>query len=132
MDKKTLSFFILFGLIIATTAGWKYYVYVIKKDFQIIGEISCNPTQEKCFARECESEDCESDYEYYKKISKNAQNIKNCSTDDSECNPLFCEIGELNCTITSCDSSTKEEGEQCNNEIENINNDPTETHTINE
>ncbi|MCC7004872.1 hypothetical protein IT397_03075, partial [Candidatus Nomurabacteria bacterium] len=113
MDKKSkILIWVMFVLIIISVAI-TFYRYVIKKDYIIIGHITCNPKIESCFYVPCDGSDCPTEIEYYKKISKKAYNIELCDPSTEGCNPLVCKENEQDCQINTCSLDNLEEGEKC-------------------
>jgi hypothetical protein len=117
-DKKTKIqnriFYTILILLILGSVGVTFYKIVIKKDYQIIAETSCDiETEEGCFVYTDEET---GEVSYYKQISKNAQSIYLCEATEEKlgCNEeLSCVEGEENCSYTYCDPENLEEGEEC-------------------
>lgn len=121
-NKSNVIFFVIFFLLIFASIAVTFNKFVIKKDYQIIAEVSCNPQVERCFVYECDSEieECtgnpEEDVSYYKYVSKNAGTIYSCERTRQKigCNEeLSCLRGEAKCFYTYCDSNNLQEGEKC-------------------
>ena len=114
MDNKSKVLIVVFFTLVVVLSVWKFYVYVIKKDFIVTNYISCDPVYESCFVADCEEGDDECDTEPYKKIEKNAKNIPFCDKNNVEnCAELNCEEGENDCVITNCSEDVLEDGEKC-------------------
>lgn len=130
MENQTISenigeriFYIVLGLLIAVSIGATYYRIVILKDYQIVAQVSCDPTQERCFVYECDPEidgECseipEENISYYKNISKKAANIYACENTSEKLGcgeELSCTAWEFDCSYTYCDPSQLLEGERC-------------------
>lgn len=111
MDTKSKILIGVFFALIVTATVWKYYIFVTKQDFIVFNHASCNPGTESCFAYNCEINDEECDQAPFKKISKNAENITDCTI--GKCSELSCGPGETDCVITLCSEETIEEGEVC-------------------
>lgn len=120
-NKGNKIFFIIFFLLIAISVAVTFVKIVILKDYQIVAQVSCYPTIEKCFVSECDpevDEACTTDSAatYFKNISKNAGTIYACeqTTEKSGCgDELSCLSGEPNCSYTYCDPANLAEGETC-------------------
>jgi len=121
MDKKSKILIVIFFALVVILAVWKFYVFVVKKDFIITNHISCDPTYESCFATICEEGDTECDTEPYKKIEKNAKNIPLCDKNDpTNCEELTCGQSEPDCVIILCSEETSEDGEKCTEPSDNL------------
>jgi hypothetical protein len=116
MNKKSqiLAIFLVALVVISIVAT--YYRIFVRHDYQILMEISCDPTAEPCFVYQCdpEIEECTGDPEedtwYYKLLEKNASKMPVCDAEAEECPEPTCAEGEMNCFVTSCDL---EGGEEC-------------------
>ncbi len=114
-------FFIVFFLLIVASVGVTFYKIVIVKNYQIVAQVSCDPTVERCFMSTCDpatDETCDalSSTTYYKNISKNAGTIYTCEKTEEKIGcgeELSCMIGESNCSYTLCDPSQLVDDEQC-------------------
>lgn len=119
MDKKSKIFFIVFALLIAGSVAMTYWRIVVKRDYLVLAQTSCDPEAENCFVYECdpESEECtgnpEEDISYYAKIKKKAFNFPECT--EVECPDPVCEEGEGDCELVFCTEEEAEEWESCNN-----------------
>lgn len=126
-DKKSKNanrvFYMILVLLIIGSVGVTFFKIVIKKDYQILAETSCDPKTEKCFARTCDptsDSTCpaiEADRTtYYKIISKNASSIALCeaTTDKIGCDTeLSCTSNEISCSYTYCNPDELIDGEVC-------------------
>ncbi len=116
-------FNIILLLLILGSVGVIFYKIVVIKNYQIVAEVSCDPTVEKCFVYECDPADDETCPEnitdrtsYYKKISKKANTIYLCEKTEEKLGcgeELSCTEGETDCSYVLCDSNNLEEGETC-------------------
>jgi len=138
MDKKSkILLWVVFLLIIGSVAV-TYWRIMIKKDYMIEAQASCDPTVDKCFVSSCDpavtegdtmcTGDPEKDTSYYAIISRKAANIPLCDPNDENCAALTCPEGEKDCSMTFCNDSNKEEqGAECNDpEQYNIDNPPVD------
>ena len=120
-NKGNKIFYIVLVLLIAISVGVTFYKIVILKNYQIVAQVSCDPTTEKCFVTECDpttNDTCSasSTISYYKNISKKANTIYLCeqTVEKLGCNEeLSCTKGESYCSYTYCDPSNLAEGEKC-------------------
>lgn len=113
-------FYIILFLFIVGSVGVTYYKIVILKNYQIVAQVSCDPTYEKCFVSECDpatDETCSVDSSItYKNISKKAATIYVCenTVEKVGCNEeLSCTEGEKDCSYTFCDPTQLSDGEMC-------------------
>ena len=113
MDKKSKILFWVFGILLIASIGITFYKYIVKKDYIIMTQISCDPQIESCFYVPCEGADCPAEIDYYKIINKKAFNIEICDSEALDCNPLVCQDAEKYCEIISCSSEVLSEGEEC-------------------
>lgn len=98
-SKKIYQYIILFLIIVS--AGYSFYRYLVKEDFNIYSRVSCDASVENCFIIPCEDGiECES-YPY-KVVMKNSSSIPDCNAWAGECEELFCEEGEVDCQTLLC------------------------------
>ena len=133
MNKKSQILTIVLALLIVGSVVATYYRIFVRHDYQILMEVSYDPTTESCFVYQCdaETEECTGDPEedtwYYKLLEKSASMMPVCDAEVEECPEPMCAEGEMNCSITYCDL---EAGEECSNPEEFI--EETESETIEE
>ncbi len=122
MDEKQKNswFWTLLSLAILLTIAFSFIRFFIAKGYPIVAEIDCDPTAERCFIYECDSEteectgDPEQDTWYYKKMTRQAVNIALCDPNDPECTATKCFEEEEGCSYQYCDENmTEEEGGVC-------------------
>lgn len=116
MDKKSKILLLILSLALMGSAGVTFYRYFIINNYLITNNIPCDPKTEICFYVPCTEGDntCNpAGIEYYKKIEKNAYNIKLCDPKVDGCNPLICNKGEKDCVITFCSIEKLSDGEEC-------------------
>jgi len=115
-------FYIILALLIVGSVGVTFYKIVILKNYQIVAEVSCDPSVEQCFVYECDPtiEECsanpEENISYYKSISKKAATIYACEQTEKKlgCNEeLSCTEGEADCAYIFCNPDQLLEGEIC-------------------
>ncbi len=113
INNKTLwgnrIFYTILILLILGSVGVTFYRIVIQKDYQIVAEVSCDPSTESCFYYEgviCDGTDieCVPEEAYdYKMISKKAASIFSCEQTEEKlgCSEeLSCTEGEADCSYT--------------------------------
>jgi len=126
VDNKTKFanriFYVILILLIAASVGITFWKIVIQKDYQIVAEVSCDPTTEACYRYEpepCTEGDleCVPEEAYdYKMISKKAAEIYACEQTEEKlgCNEeLSCVENEADCSYTLCDPEKLEDWEAC-------------------
>lgn len=105
-NKLSIVVFVLTSLLILFSTAFGYYKYVVKGDFYIYAQVSCNPEIEDCFNLELEEE---GERYFYKIIYKKAYDIPTCNPLDSiGCAELTCEPTE-DCYIITCSEDNKSE-----------------------
>jgi hypothetical protein len=123
--KANKIFYIVIFSLIFVSILVTFFKIVLLKDYQIVAQVSCDPTTEKCFVSVCDPDTDDScsaassiaeRTTYYKKISKKAANIAACEASDFKAGctgELSCLSGEKDCSYTLCDSSKLSEDEKC-------------------
>lgn len=107
IDRKTKVLFVLMLMLICISVIFSTYKYLIKRDYSLYAQVSCEPELENCFVQECDiesDEDCPEEGKYYYKIiNKSAQNSPRClyQNGTNKCEELTCEDGE-ECEIVTC------------------------------
>ena len=121
-----------FFLVVVTVVVATFLKYFYLKDFYIETQTECDPESEACFVYTCdpeEDEDCPEDEsersEYYKKIRKKAYAILSCDSNSEECPALTCDPCE-DCQETLCNESNVLEGEECNDPVKYLEENPPE------
>jgi hypothetical protein len=116
-SKILLSLFVIFAL---ACVGLTYFKLMVKKDYVIEAQASCDPSVEKCFVAMCDpsAEECtgnvQEDTSYYKIIHRNAENMPLCNPEEEGCEALVCPVNELGCEIIFCDEEkAAENGTTC-------------------
>jgi hypothetical protein len=98
--------------------GYRYYQYVIKKNFILEINTTCDPKTEKCFSP---STDLGFFDTSYKKI-RIIENYAPKCLEEHSCESFNCPNNWQNtniCQTTYCSDDTKNEGEECLNETVN-------------
>lgn len=101
-DKKENNIF-LYSLIslcfIAIAVS--FYFFYFQKDYEFIVEVSCDPTEEICFQRDCSNpDDCPPNgFSDFKRYTLNAGDFKMCENEDCE---NACESGAIQCEPIEC------------------------------
>lgn len=105
-EKKFNWFLILIGVSCLAVIICAFYFFYYKKDYDFIVEVSCDPSQEICFQRDCSDPDfCPPNgLSDFKRYSLNAADFKMCENEDCtsacetvtiKCQPLACTEDEL-------------------------------------
>jgi len=78
-----------------------FYFFYIKKDYDFIVEVACNPEVETCFYRDCTTpEDCPpNNLSYYTEYTIKASDFKSCGNED--CTEA-CKDNLITCIKTGC------------------------------
>jgi len=114
--KHNIFLYLLLGGVIISIAC-SFYFFYLKKDFDFIVEVACDPTKEECIQRDCTNpDDCPPNgLSDFKRYTLNANDFKYCENEDCS---LFCKDNEK-CTQIEC-TPDEEMGETCSVvEIEN-------------
>ena len=98
-ENNIFLFLLLGGSFIVIAASF-YFLY-IKKDYEFIVEVSCDPTKETCIQRDCSNPDnCPPNgLSDFKRYSLNAGDFESCKNED--CTEA-CETGSIKCTQIEC------------------------------
>jgi hypothetical protein len=128
MDKKSKIFFAIFFSVAFIVIAISFFKFFVSKDYYIKSEVECDPEAEKCFIYECDptvdtecSENPDERISYYKLIEKKASALPICDSNNPDCPPITCQVGE-DCKEFLCDEATKTQDEQCNDPAEYLKN----------
>lgn len=105
-------FGILFALLLLSVAANRYHHYIIREDFHLEANASCDPLQDRCFVSDCSVDDPECNPSPYKKVHVLARNAPKC-LEEHTCENFQCAPGDATCAITYCDADNLEEWELC-------------------
>jgi hypothetical protein len=100
---------VLFAVIIVMTIAVifnSFYKFYFQKDYEFIVEAPCDPTEQICFIRSCDDEECPpNQLEHYRIFALNAADFEQCSNDSclSECTVGVIECEEILCGESSDD-----------------------------
>ena len=117
--RDNFLFFILTTLLIIISVV-SFYRFMIKHDYMVSYEGTCNPVNnEKCFVG-CEDDACTIEYYYTKMLKYEPDLLAECGKDITDCETAnICLPNDSNCSVTYCDPEI--DGEICKvpvNEIE--------------
>lgn len=122
MDKRSKILLWVLVAAVALSVALAFYRTIIKHDYLISQEISCNPETESCFVLVCdpaEDDTCvgtEAERtSYYKIIEKKAYNIPLCDSSAGDCPEPACTEGESDCQIILCEPGNSD-GLPCSGE----------------
>lgn len=108
---STRYFIILSMVVILGIVGYRYYHYVVKGDYVVLANVSCDPAVESCFVADCSpDEDPECDDTPYKKVEVLSAEAPGCLKEHT------CEVFECtseSCSVTECSEDALEDGEVC-------------------
>jgi hypothetical protein len=111
MRTHTTAWITSFILIVAIATGARYYSYIIKKDYLLEANTTCDTATGDCFVADCNSDDPDCDLAPYKKVEIVANEAPKC-LEEHTCETFSCE-GLEECSLTYCSDETIEEGERC-------------------
>ena len=110
--QSPISFLLLVAVLVFSVVGFRYYEYVVNRNFIINVYTACNPSTEQCFVSDCSPEDdlsCPNGP--YKKIEIRDADAPQC-LEEHTCTNFIC--GDIaSCTATYCSEENLEEGESC-------------------
>lgn len=142
MDQSKASkiFLLIFLFSIIFSIGFSYWKIVVKRDYEIIASLDCDPYEERCFVYVCnpdpnvDGDDCtgdgEDDISYTKNIHRKAYNIPECNPNLDECEALECLPGEEHCFYELCGESNIPEESTCNDPEQYTRDNPIEEEEI--
>ena len=86
-----------------------FYFFYIRKDYDFVVEVDCNPEVETCFYRDCtNSEDCPpNNLSYYNQYTIKARDFKYCTNED--CTDV-CKNNIISCVKIECTEIDINEG----------------------
>ena len=100
----------LSGFVVAFVASFVRYYYL--KEFPVHIEVSCDPASEKCFHRDCSTDDCPPNgFNDYRQFSLQGSVFVTCNDLDG-CNNL-CKNNPGSCQETVCGTT---DGDVCSNQ----------------
>jgi hypothetical protein len=108
--KYSWYFYIAVTVLLFIVAGNRFVHYRVQKDFLVKGNISCDPTTEKCFVANCnDGADC--DTTTYKKVTAMAKNAPSCLYENN-CENFTC-AQLTGCEINNCSQDKLGAEEHC-------------------
>lgn len=111
MDKSSKYIFAIIFVLFCVTVGYRYYQYMVKKNFILEVNVACDPAIENCFKADCVATSPDCDTTTYKKVSILAHDAPKC-LEEHNCEGFTCD-GIASCSITSCSADTLVDGEVC-------------------
>lgn len=96
-------------MLFCVTVGYRYYQYMVKKNFILEVNVACDPNTENCFKADCSGDGC--DTSTYKKVTISAHDAPKC-LEEHNCDTFTC-TGISSCTMTYCSKDTLADGEVC-------------------
>jgi hypothetical protein len=111
-EKKSHNIFLyvlLLGCLVAIATSFYFFYY--KKDYNFVVEVSCDPTKEICFQRDCsDPTNCPpNELSDFKRYTLNAGDFKMCENEDCT---NACATGTIKCTPVAC-TENLDAGESC-------------------
>ncbi len=112
MEKTQKYWLALFAIIVISVIGYRYYDYVVQRNFLLEVNVTCDPATDTCFVMDCvPAEDPFCDITPYKKVELLASEAPAC-LEEHACEAFSCGASE-SCTETFCSDDTREEWEIC-------------------
>lgn len=109
INNYALTYFFLFALTVV--CGYRFYDYVLKKNYAVIVHTSCDPSINKCFFSDCKPEVVGCDVGPFEKVEIRAFNAPTCLLEHT-CGSFTC-ANRDQCIITFCNDNNINEGESC-------------------
>ena len=106
-------FFFILALGIIFVVVFSYYRFMIKYDYIVGYQGSCDPHTGKCF-KNCEDDAC-TKFDYYTEMQKYEPDLyKECGKDITNCDVAnVCLSTDRKCSITYCDQNTSNKDNLC-------------------
>lgn len=117
MDRSSKYIFGILFVLFCITVGYRYDQYILKRNYILKVNVTCNPVIEDCFESDCDNTDPKCNASTYKKVSILAHDAPKC-LEEHNCENFTCS-GINSCEITNCNSDALESGEKCTNPINN-------------
>jgi len=115
-ERKINWFLWLIAISIVLVIANSFYTYYVKKNYDFIVEVACDPAMEECFQMDCSlEEDCPDGVYSFKRYILKAEDFKSCHNEDCE---SACETGEIQCKPVQCEPDILI-GEACSASFEN-------------
>ena len=104
-------FFLILGIIFVVI--FSYYRFMIKHDYVVGYQGSCDPATGKCF-KSCDDDACKNP-DYYTEMRKYEPDLyKECGEDITNCDAAnMCLPSDHKCSITYCDKNTSDKDNPC-------------------
>ena len=117
MKSEKLLTIILFILVLSSISI-AFYKYIIKQNYIIESESTCDPATQVCFERNCDTDlgsnacnDGSYNLKYFNLIKRSASDVGNCDDTDTLC-ASACTL-ENGCTLLTCDKGGPLPDTQC-------------------
>lgn len=102
-------------LVIAAVVAYRYYDYVVERNFTLDVYTNCDPTAHSCFNLTDPSLGYGFEDGPYEKVNITAKYAPAC-LEEHTCSSFSCAgISESKCSITYCSADTLSDGEACTN-----------------
>lgn len=112
MKRNTKILLVTISLFFFFIVGYRFYGYMVQKDYVLYVNTACDPNTEACFDP---NTDASVDETPYKKVEITAKFAPACLGEHSCEEEFTCDSvsEQANCSITYCSEDTLEDGEQC-------------------
>ncbi len=110
-------FYLTILLVIVFVGTVSFYRFIIKHDYVVGYQGSCDPVSGKCF-KSCEDDAC-TKIDYYSEMQKYEPDLfRECGKDITNCAAAnTCLSGDRNCSVTYCDKNTSDNDNVCQEPI---------------
>jgi hypothetical protein len=141
MDQSKASkiFLAVFFLAIVLSIAVSYWRIVIRRDYDIVASVDCDPYEERCFVHICNPDpnvdgectgDLSEDTWFTKNLNRKAYNIPECDPADENCTALQCGENEEGCFYELCGEANVPEGDSCNDPEQYTKDNPPEEESV--
>jgi hypothetical protein len=112
MKRQTIYFFVILIALIFIVGGYRYYQYMVEKNFVLELNVICHPENENCFSSS--DPDINFGQNPYEKVEIIAKYAPKC-LEEHTCNDFSClpSLDNGKCKITYCSEAIKVDGEEC-------------------
>ena len=137
-SKSSKIFLAIFLMVIILSLVVSYWRIVIKRDYDIVASVDCDPYEERCFVHVCNPDpnvdgecagDLAEDTWFTKNLNRKAYNIPECDPADESCAALQCGENEEGCFYELCGEANVPEGDSCNDPEQYTKDNPPEEDT---
>lgn len=106
MERQEKAVIILIAAMVVAVIAATSWFFLVRKDYEFVVEVPCDPETEICYARDCEEEECPvNGLETYTVFTLRAADFARCA--DGTC-LMECRTGEISCSEAICGESEED------------------------